>query len=498
MSACLQCRLCAEWKVGNELINIKDDKAIQLKLESKIQQFLSLNFDNLQLPNNVCLLCCDKVGSAYDFQELVKKAQQNLLDAIEEKKVNLKTELQEPENDWYQYVETVLNDYDDVVVKEEVKVEENSEIQSHSVNLKQHLDTNEKVEKQTEKKSKNNSSSRKKHGKKITVLDPEIVKRKAKRNAQVQRTKDAWKNFKWKCATCQLECPSVENLRKHFTDEHKQKPVYSCTECSNTYDVFTSFKKHVKKHRDKYKYKCDICSMYFYQPYLLRYHLRSHSDEKNYTCPECGKNLKTANNLQGHLRLHQPDLRQAYECDICKKKLSTAASLLYHQKTVHLGKREFSCEQCGKMFFRKAELQNHLNTAHSDAKPFTCDQCQRSFKARYILRVHLQVHRKQKPHACEVCGKRFTRKGTLTLHSSVHTGVLNFECEYCHKRFRTKPLLKVHIRQHTGERPYSCLECNHHFTNSSNYIKHMRGKHGVKSTRKNEPPIIENNKLENI
>ncbi|XP_044731085.1 zinc finger protein OZF-like [Chrysoperla carnea] len=495
MSAYLQCRLCAEWKLTNELINIKKEEAIQLNLETKIQQCLNLNFDNTQLPNNVCLLCCDKVGSTYEFQELVKKAQQCLLEAIAEKTIDLKVELPEADNDSYQYVETVLNDFDDddVSVKEEVKDEKSFQT-SKATELNN--DSRVKVEEKTEKI--HSKRGRRKRLKKSSVLDPEVVKRKAKRTALIQRIKDEWKTYKWKCVVCGIECPSVENLRKHFTDDHKQKPIYSCNECSKTYDLYTTFRKHVGKHRNRYNFKCDICSRYFYQPYLLRLHLRSHSDEKNYTCPKCGKNLKTADNLQRHLRLHQPDLRQKYECDICKKKLATTSSLLYHQKTVHLGKRDFNCDQCGKMFSTRTQLQGHLNTVHSDIKPFTCDQCQRSFKTRRILKVHLQVHSDEKPHSCEICGKRFTRKETLSRHSSVHTGVLAFECEYCHKRFRTKPLLKVHIRQHTGERPYSCLECNHHFANDSNYIKHMRGKHGVMSTRKNPPPIVEKNKMEMV
>lgn len=37
------------------------------------------------------------------------------------------------------------------------------------------------------------------------------------------------------------------------------------------------------------------------------------------------------------------------------------------------------------------------------------------------------------------------------------------------------------MRQHTGERPYSCIECNHFFANDGNFIKHLKGRHGLQN-----------------
>ncbi|XP_044729589.1 zinc finger protein OZF-like [Chrysoperla carnea] len=493
----LQCRLCAEWKLANELINIKEEEAINLNLELKIQQCLNLNFVNTQLPNNVCLLCCDKVGSTYEFQELVKKAQQCLLNSIAEKKTNLKTKFPESENDSYQYVQSVLNDYED-----DVSINEDEDLIRSKVQTKTTGLNNKSSKKRCERKRRKGDRIPRKNGKTAVTLDPDTAKQRAERSELIRQIKDEWKLYKWKCILCETIYTSVEEFRNHFKNDHKQNPIYSCTECSKVYELYDTFKRHVGSHRNKFKFKCHLCSRYFHRSKLYKDHLETHTTVKRCTCPKCGKIYKTSNTLRVHLRTHQVISKRKYECEFCDKKLNTKSGLLYHKK-IHLGEKDFTCDQCGKTFLINSSLKYHVSTVHSDDKPFCCEHCQRTFKTQRLLKVHLQVHSDEKRHACEVCGKRFHRKESLSLHSSVHTGVLAYACEYCHKAFRTKQLLQVHVRQHTGERPYACLECNHHFTNSSNYIKHMRGKHGVMSTRKNatyrvtEPPVEKEKPIKN-
>lgn len=113
MSLYAQCRLCADLKFTNELIHIKQDEAVQLNLEQKIQQCLNLHFNDTRLPKNVCSLCCDKVTATYDFQELVKEAQQRLEDAVEDSKSNIKEEVSDTELNSYDYVEPLLNQDDE-------------------------------------------------------------------------------------------------------------------------------------------------------------------------------------------------------------------------------------------------------------------------------------------------------------------------------------------------------------------------------------------------
>lgn len=135
------------------------------------------------------------------------------------------------------------------------------------------------------------------------------------------------------------------------------------------------------------------------------------------------------------------------------------------------------------------------------------------FKNELRLKRHLILHSEEKPFKCEVCGNKYRQKWHLNRHVKVHSKELPFECEYCHKCFRLKAFLRVsikwrvksslrkknifqiHLRQHTGERPYSCLDCNHHFSNSSNYIKHMRKRHGKSNSRTQNPEQLLKNEI---
>lgn len=81
----LQCRLCAEYKLQAEIIHIKHTTAVELNLEYKIYHCLQLQFlETDSLPKSVCLSCCDRVGSSYEFTQLVQRAQETLRNNINE------------------------------------------------------------------------------------------------------------------------------------------------------------------------------------------------------------------------------------------------------------------------------------------------------------------------------------------------------------------------------------------------------------------------------
>ncbi|XP_044728187.1 gastrula zinc finger protein XlCGF8.2DB-like [Chrysoperla carnea] len=139
----------------------------------------------------------------------------------------------------------------------------------------------------------------------------------------------------------------------------------------------------------------------------------------------------------------------------------------------------FLCDKCGKCYKTKYQLISHLKS-HNNDKPFKCDECSKTYKNPAVHR-HKLIHNGIKPFVCEICGNKFRLQGMLTMHSLIHTGVLPHECSYCKKRFRRIDFLKGHLRQHTGERPYSCTECNHFFSNGSNFIKHLKVRHGLQN-----------------
>lgn len=78
MDVGVQCRLCAQYKQYYEVINVKKKEGQERNLEHKIEQCFSLSFLEITLPKHVCLQCCDKVSSSFEFYEQVIQAQDYL------------------------------------------------------------------------------------------------------------------------------------------------------------------------------------------------------------------------------------------------------------------------------------------------------------------------------------------------------------------------------------------------------------------------------------
>lgn len=71
----VQCRLCAEFKQEDYVLNIKDEKSTISALEQKIALCLDINFLDITLPSHVCHTCFERVTDSYEFREQVRKCQ---------------------------------------------------------------------------------------------------------------------------------------------------------------------------------------------------------------------------------------------------------------------------------------------------------------------------------------------------------------------------------------------------------------------------------------
>ena len=103
------------------------------------------------------------------------------------------------------------------------------------------------------------------------------------------------------------------------------------------------------------------------------------------------------------------------------------------------------------------------------------------------MNTHRQVHTGEKLFVCPDCNKNFSTKGSLVVHRRIHTGEKPYVCSECDMKFKAIGVLNVHHRRfHTGEKPFVCSDCDKKFLYKSNFIRHNKTHHGVKSSRKKE------------
>nr|CAD7425930.1 unnamed protein product [Timema monikensis] len=295
-----------------------------------------------------------------------------------------------------------------------------------------------------------------------------------------RKRRDGWDKFPWRCTDCPQvktlaaltrmkysyfkvepkldrfvdsyrvlygqELPSMQALRSHHQEVHKQTVRFLCIQCKKVYTKYYGFVSHVRRHKNHMKFciNCEECGKCFSNKKVLESHRATHSDARPYVCSECGKAFRQQSALYVHNRSHQPDeVKNKYPCDQCDKKFSTKPNLVTH-KRIHTGIRNYTCDQCGKSFIQKGNLDAHLLT-HSSDKPHTCTICNKGFKTPLQLRKHQTVHTGAKPHQCDVCGRQFRERGTLREHHRIHTGAMPFTCEFCGKAFRFKGILTLII-----------------------------------------------------
>ncbi|XP_052745629.1 protein krueppel-like [Bicyclus anynana] len=110
-----------------------------------------------------------------------------------------------------------------------------------------------------------------------------------------------------------------------------------------------------------------------------------------------------------------------------------------------------SCGSCGKKFAYPHQVLRHQKTYHMGERNFPCNTCNLKFATNYALKYHERTHSPNKPFSCEYCKKCFRWKKSLKTHLMIHLGVKNHECSICKAAFVQQSSLKYHLtKQHPG------------------------------------------------
>ncbi|XP_073963980.1 uncharacterized protein isoform X7 [Choristoneura fumiferana] len=140
-----------------------------------------------------------------------------------------------------------------------------------------------------------------------------------------------------------------------------------------------------------------------------------------YPCPICEEPVFPHKRSQHMESKHG---RPAPTCNICGKKFPQPHFVLRHQRTVHMGEKNYRCDQCDKSFPEKRYLERHA-LAHMDIRNFACDLCGKRFKWKKNLYTHMDIHMNVRRHVCAVCGETFVQLSSLNYHMySRHPEVL--------------------------------------------------------------------------
>ncbi|GBP02162.1 hypothetical protein EVAR_64391_1 [Eumeta japonica] len=252
----IHCRLCAELKPSEKLLDLVNDanKCIDILEKLSYLNAIYVDLTDDTIPKTICFVCCEQLEKAYDFLYKVQKAQTVLKNIFN--KEDLKSDSScderdsrispEPENITSEKstplnVKNLNNDsnigFSQLDIKNEPKEENeivpNSEtLNLPSKNVSQNLDVHEILNASIfENSIEGDSENIVWYGKELT------------------NDKNLWKDYTWLCSHCKMEFGDLYVLRSHTKEVHKKCCAFACADCFVKQDSFKDFIDHVRKHR---------------------------------------------------------------------------------------------------------------------------------------------------------------------------------------------------------------------------------------------------------
>ncbi|XP_031356771.1 zinc finger protein 62 homolog [Photinus pyralis] len=274
------------------------------------------------------------------------------------------------------------------------------------------------------------------------------------------------------CVPCNKSFLTREKFTRHNYYSHTEGKV-PCEVCGKLFKSMWYLKAHSVVHQS-HSVECDICNRTFKHAKSLGQHKsQAHYNAGKWNCKQCEKEYITAAGLVAHVKTAH--LGVTYTCDVCKRTYLSESHFKIHQRNHEIGNVRllYTCMTCGDQLSSKSSLKRHMRI-HKENFLYICDVCGKGLRTPQSFRNHSRIHSGEKPFGCHECGKTFVSKERLTEHVRVHTKEKPYGCGVCGKSFTQQHSLKVHARLHTGERPYRCHICEKAFIVKPMLVSHLK------------------------
>ena len=236
------------------------------------------------------------------------------------------------------------------------------------------------------------------------------------------------------CHRCPQLFTKKASLQVHIKVDHHNVESNMCQECGMMFALPSRLETHIKEmHTEGPQFSCEFCGKKFNRRKTLSNHRArlhrdkipstSRSDKIPYSlfCDQCGKGYRHPNELRIHtIRAHTTG---EFPCDGCGTVFTNPYSLRDHKREKHRGEKlpqakKQICQYCGMKFTSKLKRDQHEKSVHLGIRDYMCDQCDYRTANAYKLRMHKEAIHEGIVYKCDVpgCGRSYRTKGSLYCH----------------------------------------------------------------------------------